>query len=1033
MPVSLGKRKIAKQHDMRRTLLYIILLITAHNITAQQNYVFHHLTTADGLSSNFVQSIFQDSKGFYWIGTSSGLQIFDGYTFSKPLLAGKDLLQWPTITETRDGTIWISTKDALYQYNRINKKFTLLLPPSEIAFLNLTVIEDSAGNIWLLNMLELYKYDAVTHKLVNWLHLPPTDPAMSGGAIAYNKDSNLIWIQNGTTLFAIAPAKKKIVKKESMPYQAASMWADGNSFLWIGFWTAYLCRYNLMTGKKDFFPMSFKNKGSQAISFCVAMCFSKDAKGKLWIGTDGGGLWYFDEAANKVLQTNADNLKPELISYDDVIYSIVNDKERSVWVGSDKGIRVFNPVAQQFFAINNADLPLNGISVEVKQPPFETSTGDILIATYGGGWLQYDRHFNFKRNFSVMLNAASSHIDSCRIVVTCFAEDKKGRIWIGHRGGVLGIYEPHTGVETNLQVPEFRNCSTTDIKCDNSGNMWFAIRASNRNLIKRDANSKKFVVYNDSLLWDRMDQRSSILITKQGAIWVQTFGNGIYRFDPLKEKIVEIYRDGLPPYKIPSGVAAIDAPSDSEITVSSYSEGFFLINTVRGTVASLNTNNGLPSNYARAIYSDTHNNYWIAMISDIVRMDRQTKKITSFDEEDGIVNRSFASGFTKFSDGRLFISTNTGLLYFHPDSNRTLKPPPDVIISGLKINSKPVLLDSILLAQNNTVHLSYNQNFLTIDFVSVSYLNRKKNNYFYKLQGLTKNWVEAGTQRSADFTNLNPGNYTFMVKCVNRDGVYSRNITYLHFIISPPWWLTWWAYFLYILLASVIVYSIYRNRIQSLKKTQELQIKAMVSTQEEERKRISRDLHDDVGTKLSALKLFISTLKEKASNSNDQEIKILANSSEKFITEAMQDVRQLLLNLSPTILEEFGYTTAVESLVNKINETKQIAFTLVVFGMKHRMKKDYELALYRITQELINNVLKHAAAKNVSLQIGHRDNKIILMMEDDGKGFDITKHRDGYGLNNLDVRTKLMHGTLNIDSLPGKGTSVLIEIPYIFV
>ena len=136
------------------------------------------------------------------------------------------------------------------------------------------------------------------------------------------------------------------------------------------------------------------------------------------------------------------------------------------------------------------------------------------------------------------------------------------------------------------------------------------------------------------------------------------------------------------------------------------------------------------------------------------------------------------------------------------------------------------------------------------------------------------------------------------------------------------------------------------------------------------------------------------------------------------------------MNLSPTVLEEFGYTTAVEGLVNMINGTKHIYFNLVIFGMNHRLQKDYELALYRITQELINNVLKHAEAKQVSLQIGQRDEKIILMMEDDGKGFDVDLHKDGYGLHNLEARTKLMQGSMTIDSKPGCGTSVLIEIPY---
>lgn len=178
------------------------------------------------------------------------------------------------------------------------------------------------------------------------------------------------------------------------------------------------------------------------------------------------------------------------------------------------------------------------------------------------------------------------------------------------------------------------------------------------------------------------------------------------------------------------------------------------------------------------------------------------------------------------------------------------------------------------------------------------------------------------------------------------------------------------------------------------------QLNIMVAMQESERRRISRDLHDDIGTKLSAIGLFISSMKEKAAGGNN-EIFSLAKNSEQFIKETVQDLRQLLLDLSPSVLEEFGYTTAVEGLVNKINETRLIHFNLIVFGIKERLPKTYELALYRITQELINNVLKHAAAKQVTLQIGLRDDKIVLMIEDDGKGFDIAANSDGYGLKTL--------------------------------
>ncbi len=1019
---------------MLRLSFYFLLFIFPFSIFAQQeNYIFHHLTSKDGLASDYIQSIFQDSKGFYWIGTTSGLQKFDGYTFSKPLTIDNVLLPSSTVTETKGGTLWISNENSLFRYNQATGHFIRIMSERNKSKMYLRIIEDSLGNIWLLNDLVLYKYDTTSGKLITWMKMPSANPVTSFGGIAFDKKTDVIWVQKGSLLYKIFPFKKKIIRLKTIPYGAANIWMDDSTYLWMSFWTQYLCRYNTITEKKDWYKMPFKITGRRNTNYALASCFARDETGKLWIGSIYGGLWYFDESLNKVLQLRTDNLKPESFHYNESVYLIFIDKTSNIWVGSDRGINVFNPSSQQFHTIYNADLPTKGIPSSIIQKPFETSTGDILIGTDYGGWLLYDNNFHLKQNFTVILTANSSNTDKIKTSVICFAEDKKGKIWMGHLGGLIEVYNPKTGSIKYRIVPEFKKSKICSIQRDGAGNMWFALGAASNNLAKWDNGTKQYKVYNDSLLMNRGQQESAITITRQGAIWVHTFGNGIYRFDPIKEKIAEIYREEQPPCNIPNMVTSIAPLNDSIIGVASWTEGFFLFNSFQRTTVPLSTNEGLPSNIAKAIALDSRNRFWLAMLSHLMLMDPHTKKIVSFDEEEGVLNKSFidANGFTKLHDGRLFIVSNTGLLYFHPDSIKTQSPPPDVILTGLKVYGNPVLLDSVLTA-GNKLNLSHDQNFLTIDYVSISYVNRNTTQYFYQLKGVDKSWVNAGTQRFASYTNLSPGHYVFKVKCENRDGIPSKKITQLSIYISPPWWLTWWAYILYALLIVSVVYSLYRNNIRQLKNKQAAQIKAMVATQEEERKRISRDLHDDVGTKLSALKLFLSSLHEKASETKNEEIKSLTKSSEQFIKEAMQDVRQLLLNLSPTVLEEFGYTTAVEGLVNKINETKQIHFSLIVFGMKQRLQKDYELALYRITQELINNVLKHAEAKHVSLQIGQRDEKIILMMEDDGKGFDINAHKDGYGLNNLDARAKLMNGTITIDSQPGKGTSVLIEVPYDF-
>jgi signal transduction histidine kinase len=299
------------------------------------------------------------------------------------------------------------------------------------------------------------------------------------------------------------------------------------------------------------------------------------------------------------------------------------------------------------------------------------------------------------------------------------------------------------------------------------------------------------------------------------------------------------------------------------------------------------------------------------------------------------------------------------------------------------------------------------------------------------LAGYDENWGPITENSFANFGNINEGDYTFMVKAMSPDGVWSEPVSY-SFHVLPPLHRSIWAYLLYVASAMFILYLAYRWRVGQLQKKQSAQLQTVIATQEEERKRISRDLHDDVGTKLSALKLFLSSLKNNIDKQRYQQVQQLAANSEQLINETIRDVREMLLNLSPGVLEEFGFTVAIEGLVSKINQTGTIHFELSVFGLTGNLKREYELALYRITQELINNVLKHSGAQNVSLQIGYRDEKVVIMIEDDGHGFDVEAHKEGYGLKNLAARTKLLNGTINIDSKPGKGTSVSIEVPYKF-
>ena len=329
------------------------------------------------------------------------------------------------------------------------------------------------------------------------------------------------------------------------------------------------------------------------------------------------------------------------------------------------------------------------------------------------------------------------------------------------------------------------------------------------------------------------------------------------------------------------------------------------------------------------------------------------------------------------------------------------------------------------------LRLPYDHNNVTFDFAAIEPARPSLVRYQYMLEGYDRTWSPVTENSFATFGNISEGSYNFLVKAMSPDGVWSDPVSY-KFRVLPPWHRSWWAYTAYILIFAGLLYGLYRSRIKQLEKKQAAQLQTVIATQEEERKRISRDLHDDVGTKLSALKLFLSSLKMHVGNRQQEKAEQLAVNSEQLINETIRDVREMLLNLSPGVLEEFGFVVAIEGLINKINQSGAINIELTTFGFTKNIQKEYELALYRIAQELINNVLKHSQAKNVSLQIGYRDEKIIIMIEDDGRGFKVEEHKDGYGLKKLVARTKLLNGTMNIDSQIGKGTSVSIEVPYKF-
>ncbi len=382
----------------------------------------------------------------------------------------------------------------------------------------------------------------------------------------------------------------------------------------------------------------------------------------------------------------------------------------------------------------------------------------------------------------------------------------------------------------------------------------------------------------------------------------------------------------------------------------------------------------------------------------------------------------------KTTTGECYFGGVKGLNYFYPKQFQTLSYQPRIHLYNFLVNEEPY--DSTRYVDElDMVTLPYDRNTFSLEFASIDYYSNGKNEYKYRLEGEDQEWVEAGARTYARYANLAAGQYVFKVKSANRDGVWSDQERKLYINIDPPFWQTWWFTALYLLLIAGAAFFISQKRIEGIGRKQRERLKIALDAQEQERRNIAQDLHDEVGSRLATLKLYVSSLtnhlkKSPASDKLKQEVFDIIHIS-------LVDIRRLLRELSPRTLEQYGYVAAVEELVGKINATDQVSVTFECRKLVANLPKNIETGLYRITQELLNNTLKHADASEIVISVIPSGKVISFFYSDNGKGFDFAAAKKGLGIGNVRSRVSVLEGQMEWFTKPGEGLEVTIEIPFL--
>ena len=1005
---------------------WFILNFFCTQIFAQENYIFQHLTVDDGLSVNSGVTVSQDSQGFYWFASSTGIQRYDGQNFINYPFKYKNnqslIEDWSSQpVEDKEKNIWVTNEVGINIFFRKERLFKRLYL-SDAVDSNVSnvagIIRDTSNGLWIVTAKNIFRYDYKSHTSLLYAHAIAGNASINSPQYDFKKNGFWCLIAEVTKRIAFFDlVKKKLIYPDipsvdkmlghNNPISLFKMDFDGN--LWICDYLGDFCKYNILTGKiTHYYILQEKNIEKNGRPNSAILNFLDNGNNYIWFGGDYHlGLIQYDKKTYKFSRVPVNNGSDFGLHFNEILFNFFKDRDNNIWISSDLGFNVFNPSRQQFKYIYNNQSPLlNSYSKDVSSF-FESRNGNVWITTWGNGLFKYNSRLALQKIYMHDKNKASSLGEPLN-KTWCVEEDDKGRMWIGSQYGMLSILDTVTGKFVNKVIPGFDNRTIMYMQKDTNNDIWMGLY--NGTIAKWDSKSDSIIVYKN--LYGKDSIKNIIiqdLCLDKNDIWIATNYRGLNRFNREKQCITETDF-------INDQIYSLNNLNESVIIGGTSGAGLFLFNKFTKKVQFFNTANGLSSNIIYGGIADNKKNIWIFSEHDIERMNMNTGKISRFNISDGIKDHDFQRSFYKLRNGMILVDGQSGVIYFNPDSVKTKPASPDVVITGFYENQKDLSVDSLLHLKR--INLPYDENVITIHYASLSFSGAKSDQYFYQLSGVDKDWVSATIARSVTYANLSPGKYIFKVKGQNEDGLPTKGITTIGFIIHPPWWRTWWAYWLWFLIGSSVVYAVFDYRKQNRDALADI------------RQKIASDLHDEIGSTLNSISVYseVATQQVETNTVNAKSILQKMGSASRNMIDTMNDI---VWSINPVndqfenILQRMQYFAG--ELLSGKNILLQFEVQKEVKNIRLPMVKRKDF--YLIFKEAVTNAYKYSGAKNVNVSIGMESGKLIMIISDDGNGFESPAHTlGGNGLINMQTRTKEIGARLNIKSWPQKGTRIELKM-----
>lgn len=424
---------------------------------------------------------------------------------------------------------------------------------------------------------------------------------------------------------------------------------------------------------------------------------------------------------------------------------------------------------------------------------------------------------------------------------------------------------------------------------------------------------------------------------------------------------------------------------------------------------------------------DMYGRIWMSTHYGISCFDRETSTFRNYGKQHGInFPHNMRTGKGRDGMGRLYLSQGIAITRFDPADFLRKEDPPFVFIKEFRI------LDSIVCAfwKDTSITLTWRQDKFSFRIGAVTPTHGFMNRYAYMLEHYHRDWVQTGTDDLLiNFNNLPGGNYIFRVRAANHEGTWNMHGINIAIAVVPPFWETWWFGALVALMVIGGIVLAFFLRIRQIRRQELLLIRREVEIQTAERQRIARDLHDDIGAQLSTVNMYIEALRNGHTPTANETSGQLHDEAQQLIRRTIADMSQIITELSPQALSTYGYVAAVHEFLYHVRKSTNLEIQYDLSRFVSGLDATGEAALFRLTQELFNNTIKHAGAQKITFSIREVDGRAILLYSDDGAGFDAQKVQTGRGLHNIASRVKLIGGKIQFQSTPGHGVHYHIEFP----